>query len=299
MSNDKDNFDMTKLETALNEVDQEEPNNPPMKWSPIVEKRVDVLKEIQSEYDEIEEKFFEERVALEDKYQKIYQPLYTKRYEIVNGVVEVEGAPQGDDQAIEEKGVPNFWLIALKNNEITGDEITERDEGALKYLKDIKWTRLEEPKGFKLDFFFDENPYFKNTLLTKTYHVVDKDEPILDTTIGTEIEWYPGKCLTPNILKRMAKEGSENTKSIIRTEEWESFFEFFSPPEIPEEDEELDDELADELECDLQRDYDIGLVSTIKEEIISHAVTLFTSKAVKTVNVVIDDEDDEEEEEKK
>jgi hypothetical protein len=35
---------------------------------------------IQSQHDEMEAKFFEERTALEDKYQKLYEPLYTKVY---------------------------------------------------------------------------------------------------------------------------------------------------------------------------------------------------------------------------
>ncbi|CAN6935186.1 unnamed protein product, partial [Brassica oleracea] len=49
-----------------------------------------------NQHDEIEAKFFKEsqRAALEAKYQKLYQPFYTKRYEIVTGVVEVEGAPE-------------------------------------------------------------------------------------------------------------------------------------------------------------------------------------------------------------
>lgn len=33
---------------------------------------------MQSQHDELEAKFFEERAALEAKYQKLYQPLYTK-----------------------------------------------------------------------------------------------------------------------------------------------------------------------------------------------------------------------------
>lgn len=63
-------------------------------------------------------------------------------------------------------------------------KIQERDEAALKYLKDIKWSRVEDPKGFKLDFFFDTNPFFKNSVLSKTYHMVDEDDPILEKAIG-------------------------------------------------------------------------------------------------------------------
>ncbi|CAN6847591.1 unnamed protein product, partial [Brassica oleracea] len=50
-----------------------------------------------NQHDEIEAKFFEEsqRAALEAKYQKLYQPFYTKVMQmIVTGVVEVEGAPE-------------------------------------------------------------------------------------------------------------------------------------------------------------------------------------------------------------
>ena len=63
-------------------------------------------------------------------------------------------------------------------------QVSERDEEALKYLKDIKWCRIDNPKGFKLEFFFDTNPFFKNTVLTKTYHMIDDDEPILEKAIG-------------------------------------------------------------------------------------------------------------------
>ncbi|PON48159.1 Nucleosome assembly protein (NAP) [Parasponia andersonii] len=101
--------------------------------------------------------------ALEAKYQKLYEPLYTKRYEIVNGIVEVDGvsneiAMDQGGKTTEDKGVPEFWLNAMKTNEVLAEEISERDEGALKYLKDIKWCRIEISNGVKLDFFFDPNP---------------------------------------------------------------------------------------------------------------------------------------------
>ncbi|XP_039051043.1 LOW QUALITY PROTEIN: nucleosome assembly protein 1;2-like [Hibiscus syriacus] len=269
--------------------------------SPIVRKRVDVLREIQSQHDELEAKFFEERAALEAKYQKLYQPLYAKRYDIVNGVAEVEGTKneaamedQGEDKDAEEKGVPDFWLIAMKNNEVLADEITERDEGALKYLKDIKWFRVDEPKGFKLEFYFDTNPYFKNSVLTKTYHMIDEDEPILEKAIGTEIEWYPGKCLTQKLLKKKPKKGSKNAKPITKTEECESFFNFFNPPQVPDDDEDIDEDTAEELQNQMEQDYDIG--STIRDKIIPHAVSWFTGEAIQGDDLDIDDDDDDDNE---
>ncbi|KAK1422527.1 hypothetical protein QVD17_25706 [Tagetes erecta] len=269
--------------------------------SPTVRKRVEALREIQSEHDEFEAKFFEERAALEAKYQKLYAPLYAKRYDIVNGVVEVDGVNEDaamdvtDDKAKEEKGVPSFWLNAMKTNEILAEEISERDEEALKYLKDIKWCRIDDPKGFKLEFFFDTNPFFKNSVLTKVYHMIDDDEPILEKAIGTEIEWLPGKCLTQKILKKKPKKGSKNAKPITKTENCDSFFNFFSPPQVPEDEDEIDEELAEELQNQMEQDYDIG--STIRDKIIPHAVSWFTGEAVQEdefEGIEDDDEDDDE-----
>ncbi|XP_015889239.1 nucleosome assembly protein 1;2 [Ziziphus jujuba] len=315
MSNDKGNFNMSDLSSVLNEEDRAglvnalkdkiqslagQHSDILENLSPKVRKRVEVLREIQSQHDELEAKFFEERAALEAKYQKFYQPLYTKRYEIVNGVVEAEGvtneaaADQQEDKAAEEKGVPEFWLNAMKNNEVLAEEISERDEGALKYLRDIKWYRIDNPKGFKLEFFFDTNPYFKNSVLTKTYHMIDEDEPILEKAIGTEIEWHPGKCLTQKLLKKKPKKGSKNAKPITKTENCESFFNFFNPPQVPEEDEDIDEDAAEELQNQMEQDYDIG--STIRDKIIPHAVSWFTGEAVQGDEFgELEDDDDEDE----
>ncbi|KAG0502423.1 hypothetical protein HPP92_002495 [Vanilla planifolia] len=272
--------------------------------SPNVKKRVEVLREIQSQHDDFEAKFYEERAALEAKYQKLYEPLYKKRYEIVNGLVEVEGVVDepadltAEDKAKEGKGVPDFWLTAMKTNEVLSEEIHQRDEDALKYLNDIKWFKLDDPKGFKLEFYFNPNPYFKNTVLTKTYHMIDEDEPILEKAIGTEIDWLPGKCLTQKVLKKKPKKGSKNTKPITKTETCESFFNFFSPPQVPDDDEEIEEEAAEQLQELMEQDYDIG--STIRDKIIPHAVSWYTGEAVQDdeiEDVGEDDEDGDDEEE--
>ncbi|KAM7254648.1 hypothetical protein ACFE04_004028 [Oxalis oulophora] len=256
--------------------------------SPKVKKRVEVLQEIQSHHDELENNYFEEKAALEDKYQKLYEPLFNKRYEIVNGVVEVEGIT--NEVQGSEKGVPDFWLTALKNNDIVAEEITERDEGALKFLKDIKYHRFEDPKGFKLEFEFDPNPYFQNSILTKTYYVVDDDgDPVLEKADGTEIEWLSGKCLTQKVLKKKPKKGSKNTKPIVKTEKCESFFNFFTPPKLPDEedDDDVDEDIADEFQDLMEHDYNLGV--TIRDKIIPHAVSWFMG-----VDEYDDDHDDEE-----
>uniref|UniRef100_A0A0D9ZW22 Uncharacterized protein n=1 Tax=Oryza glumipatula TaxID=40148 RepID=A0A0D9ZW22_9ORYZ len=240
--------------------------------APAVRKRVNVLMEIQSQHDELEAKFFEEKAALEAKYQKLYGPLFSKRSKIVSGVLEVEG----ETAEREEKGVPDFWLNAMKKNEILAEE----------YLKDIKWCGVDDPKGFKFEFFFDTNPFLKNQVLTKTYHMIDEDdEPILEKAIGTEIEWHLGYCLTQEVL---TKESSESTKPITKTEECESFFNFFSPPQVPD-----DDAKNDEYTNQMERDNDIA--STLRDKIIPHVVSWFTREAVQDEDYGASWVDDEEE----
>ncbi|CAN1774045.1 Nucleosome assembly protein 1;2 [Linum perenne] len=293
MSSDKTNINMADLSAALNAEDRAGLVNALKDklqnlagqhtdmlegLGPKVRQRVERLRGIQSQHDELEAKFFEERAALEAKYQKLYQPLYNQI-----GIL------------LAEKGVPEFWLLAMKNNEVIAEEITERDEGALKFLKDIKWSRVEEPKGFKLEFFFDTNLYFKNNVLTKTYHMIDEDDPILEKATGTEIEWYQGKCLTQKIMKKKPKKGSKNAKPITKTEDCESFFNFFSPPQVPEDDEELDEDTAEELQNQMEQDYDIG--STIRDKIIPHAVSWYTGEAVEADDDGLELDDDEDEDE--
>lgn len=63
----------------------------------------------------------------------------------------------------------------------------------------------------------------------------------------TEIEWHPGKCLTQKILKKKPKKGSKNAKPITKTEQCESFFNFFSPPQVPEDDEDIDEDAVSSI----------------------------------------------------
>ncbi|KAJ6706415.1 TESTIS-SPECIFIC Y-ENCODED PROTEIN [Salix purpurea] len=208
--------------------------------SPKVSKRVECLRHLQSQHDELEAQFLEERKALEAKYQKLFQPLYTKRCEIVNGLKEVDGVMSAElysieeDQATKEKGVPEFWLTAMKTQEVLAEEIKGQDEGALKFIKDIKWSRLQSPEA-----------------------------------IGTEIEWYPGKCLTKKVVKKKPRMGSKKTKTITTLKICESFFTFFNPPHIPESVDELDDDAYDELQDRIEHDYDVGII--VRDKIIRHA----------------------------
>ncbi|KAK3220244.1 hypothetical protein Dsin_014214 [Dipteronia sinensis] len=244
------------------------------KLSPNARKKVDVLKQIQSERDELEKKYYEEISALEAKYEKLYEPYYSKRCEIVNGIVKVDDGDvtkEDGDKATKEKGVPNFWLTAMKFNDALAKEISKRDEGALKYLQDIKWCRIDDPKGFKLEFLFDPNPYFKNSVLTKTYPMSDDFVAIPEKAIGTPIEWYPGKCLSQELVEK--KYGLWSAKS-METKDCESFFNFFKAPAPEDDGYDKDEGYRYGVEDD------ITICSIFRDEIIPRAISWFIGEAI-------------------
>ena len=48
----------------------------------------------------------------------------------------------------------------------------EEDEEALHYLTRVEVTEFEDIKsGYRIDFYFDENPYFENKILSKEFHL--------------------------------------------------------------------------------------------------------------------------------
>src|SRR6185437_2396460 len=101
-----------------------------------VRRRVAGLKGIQKEHSQLEAEFQEEVLQLEKKYFAKFTPLYEKRSTIVNGDAEptdaeVEDGEEEDNSESGEqaqkdetpndtaeivKGIPEFWLSAMKNN---------------------------------------------------------------------------------------------------------------------------------------------------------------------------------------
>jgi nucleosome assembly protein 1-like 1 len=77
-----------------------------------------------------------------------------------------------DDEPGAKEGVAQFWLTALQNHSGISELITDRDEKALEFLKDIRYDYLpaDGQSGFKVTFEFGSNPFFENSTLSKTYY---------------------------------------------------------------------------------------------------------------------------------
>lgn len=253
---------------------------------------------MQSKADVLDAEFRKEQAALEDKYNKLRDPLVTRRANIVSGAeptAEETAEAKVSDKAAEdkdEKGIPDFWLETLKHHPQFESMITEDDERVLKHLKDIKLiTNPIEGPSFSLEFVFEPNEFFEETSIKKDYHLkedTEMNEIIFESVEATEITWKEGKNVTVKMVSRTVKVGGgrggrgkgpkggkggkPQTKVITEEQPVPSFFNFFNPPSAEDFEEEEDGE--EELQSILEEDYEMGCM--IKEYIIPNAVNWFT-----------------------
>ncbi|KAG9232991.1 putative nucleosome assembly protein [Amylocarpus encephaloides] len=288
-----------------------------------VRRRVAGLKGVQKEHSKLEAEFQEEVLELEKKYFAKFTPLYQKRAEIVNGAAEPTAdeikAGEEDEEPSESapaekpeetagadvKGIPEFWLSAMKNQVSLAEMITDRDESALKDLVDVQMEYLDKP-GFRLIFQFADNEYFTNKTITKTYFYQNESgyggDFIYDHAEGSKIDWKSGKDLTVRVeSKKQRNKNTNQTRIVKKTVPTESFFNFFSPPKAPADD-DVDDDSASDIEERLELDYQLG--EDIKEKLIPRAIDWFTGEALQFEELDdeleegdFEDEDDEEDDE--
>lgn len=207
-----------------------------------VQYRLTALKGVQRDHAVLEAEFQKEIFELEKRFADRYKPLYERRRAIIEGKDEpkddevkkgVEAEEEEDESDFEDeddddeagdaakpargvkptdeelaqapKGIPEFWLTALKNHLGLSELITERDEEALKHLVDIRVAYPEGKSGFTLVFEFGEGAeeFFANKTLEKTYLYQDEvgyeGDFVYDHAEGTKIEWKEGKDLTTRI----------------------------------------------------------------------------------------------------
>jgi nucleosome assembly protein 1-like 1 len=286
-----------------------------------VRRRVAGLKGLQKDHSKLEAEFQEEVLQLEKKYFAKFTPLYERRADIVNGKSEPTeeqvkaGEEDNDDEEADKAdkdkekptesenvaGIPEFWLSAMKNQISLAEMITDRDEGALKYLVDIRMEYLDKP-GFRLIFDFAENDFFTNKTITKTYYYQNESgyggDFIYDHAEGDKINWKEGKDLTVRVeSKKQRNKNTKQTRIVKKTVPTESFFNFFSPPKAPTTDEEEEDAASD-IEERLELDYQLG--EDIKEKLIPRAIDWFTGEALAFEELedvdedAFDDEEDDE-----
>lgn len=207
------------------------------------------------EIDEEEEKLYRE---LELKYDKLYSEVYEERKALLLGKVppneallaEYEArAKELDDEdfkkvevnAVDVKeiqntplGVYGFWLRAMLNHKSVGAMIQEKDRPILMNLQDVACVLHTEGFGFDLLFTFEKNDYFGNEVLKKTFVMTKQN--VIEKCEGTEIQWKDGKDVTKKKIKKKSKnKKAGGSKTVTKTVEQESFFNFFKTITMPDE----------------------------------------------------------------
>uniref|UniRef100_A0A673V9E1 SET nuclear proto-oncogene n=1 Tax=Suricata suricatta TaxID=37032 RepID=A0A673V9E1_SURSU len=156
----------------------------------------------QNEIDILNEEAGEEILKIEQKYNKLRQPFFQRRSEAI-------------------ASIPHFWATTFVNHPQVSALLEKEDEEVLRYLARVEVMEFEDIKsGYRIDLYFDENPYFENKVLSREFRLNENGEP---SSEFTEIKWKPGKDLTKRPSRTLAKASRKR-----KYDEPESFFTWFT-----------------------------------------------------------------------
>lgn len=110
---------------------------------------------------------------------------------------------------------------------------------------------------------------------------------------GCQINWNKGKNVTLKLVRKKQKHKSRGlVRTITKTIQNDSFFNFFSPPTIP--DDINADDVDEELRELLTTDFEIG--HYMRERVVPKAVLYYTGEAIDDEEYDDEEDDDEDEE---
>uniref|UniRef100_H2Z757 Uncharacterized protein n=1 Tax=Ciona savignyi TaxID=51511 RepID=H2Z757_CIOSA len=133
------------------------------------------IEDCQSDIDKLNQKANDEILRVEQKYNKLRQPVYTRRSNYINRV-------------------PHFWATVFARHSQLKRVLNKEDLRCLNHLTNLQIFDFEDSRsGYQIIFHFSQNPWFSNATITKEYHLPWHDSPSCDCTA---IEWKPGMNLT-------------------------------------------------------------------------------------------------------
>lgn len=262
-----------------------------------VKQRIKALKKLQVDYLKLNGEFYKEAAALENKYFAKYNELFSKRNEITTGKHEpseeeceyketnadlATDLAQASTSTEAVTGIPSFWLTCMKNAiDGTNDFITEEDEPILEHLTDVV---IEDGvDSFKLHFHFSPNDFFSNAVLTKEFKLklspteedpFNFDGPEIIAMKGMKIDWKSDdKDVTQKkVTKKQKNKKTGVTRTVVKSVQTDSFFNFFNKTEWVNDSEDMEEELAEAFHTDT------NLGSFFRERLIPRAVLYFTGE---------------------
>ena len=128
-----------------------------------------------------------EYVLLRNKYELKYFDVYQKIIDIAVGNKSIDELISLTNEELEKYDIKNeeeekkpiekFFVKAIKNSNFF--PYNKKDGNVLEYLINIKFIPLENKVDFRVEYYFNKNPYMENELLTKTYYFNLKNERLI------------------------------------------------------------------------------------------------------------------------
>ena len=188
-----------------------------------------------------EDKFHSEYKQIRGNYEMNSFNIYNKISDVIQDKLNPDEILTEDDYSkynihkdsekseinIDSKEVKDFWLTALKNSEYFN--ISKSEEKILHYLKDIKIELHENKIDLTMNYYFEQNDYFKNNIIKKHYFYNSSNEK-LEKSEFDEILW--------NKSPKFKENEDENKKN---------FFDMFNKDKVTKE---LDENEANFLKND-------------------------------------------------
>lgn len=154
-----------------------------------------------------------------------------------------------------------FLFGFQRHSDLLSDMVQVHDEPLLKKLQDIK-IKYDEAMSYTLEFHFAPNDYFTDTVLTKKYFLrckLDGAEPFafegpeIFKCEGCTINWKPGQNITVRTIKKKQKHKARGAvRTVTKQVPNDSFFNFFNPPEVPEDEAKIDEDSQNILGTDFE-----------------------------------------------
>ena len=184
--------------------------------------------------------------------KKIYEPKYFEFSNLISDIVSAKNSslfinklteddykkynisinPEMNEENIEYDPIENFWLNTIENT--CYFKVSEEDKKVLKNLINIHSTLTvnnETGNIYKVIFYFNDNEYFTDKEICKTYYYNNIDEKIVKVDFP-KINWKEGKKLKDSFFDMFDEqecklEESRSEANFIRNDFFPNVLEFF------------------------------------------------------------------------
>ena len=183
----------------------------------------------------------------------IYEPKYFEIYNLISDIVSAKDSslflnklteedyktyniiinPEINEETLEYQPIENFWLNVIENT--CYFKVSEEDKNILKKLVKIHSNlTINNETGdiYKIIFYFDENDYFTNKEIIKTYFYNKNGDEKVEKVEFPKIEWKEGKKPKDSFFDMFDEqecklEESRSEVNFIRNDFFPNILEFF------------------------------------------------------------------------